>query len=81
MPYPAAADDHQTFNARIFQDAGAARILVESKASPEMLHATVTEILENKETHARMSGAARALAGSDAAQRVAEEIEASCKTI
>ena len=46
-----------------------------------MLHDTVTEILENKEIRARMSGAARALAGSDAAQRVAEEIEASCKPI
>jgi UDP-N-acetylglucosamine--N-acetylmuramyl-(pentapeptide) pyrophosphoryl-undecaprenol N-acetylglucosamine transferase len=81
MPYPAAADDHQTFNARIFQDAGASRILVESKATPDTLHETVKEILENSEVRQRMSAAARGLAGTDAAKRVAEEIEASCKPI
>ena len=79
VPFPAAADDHQTFNARIFSDGGAARIMVESKTTPEMLHATVSEILQNKDTRARMSAAAFGLAGADAAQRVAEEIEASCK--
>jgi len=81
VPYPAAADDHQSYNARIFQDAGASRILVESKTTPEVLHETVTEILTNPETRRRMSVAARSLAGADAAQRVAEEIEASCKSI
>jgi UDP-N-acetylglucosamine--N-acetylmuramyl-(pentapeptide) pyrophosphoryl-undecaprenol N-acetylglucosamine transferase len=79
VPYPAAADDHQSFNARIYQDAGASRILVESKSTPEMLHNTVTEILSNSEVREHMSAAARSLAGADAAQRVAEEIEASCK--
>jgi UDP-N-acetylglucosamine--N-acetylmuramyl-(pentapeptide) pyrophosphoryl-undecaprenol N-acetylglucosamine transferase len=81
VPYPAAADDHQTYNARIFQDAGAARLLVEDKASPEFLHETVTKILEDKTLRARMSAAAHALAGDGAAQRVAEEIEASCNPI
>jgi len=81
MPYPAAADDHQSFNARIFQDSGASRILVESKATPESLHGVVTEILENQELRERMGAAARRMAGTDAAERVAEEIEASCKPI
>jgi UDP-N-acetylglucosamine--N-acetylmuramyl-(pentapeptide) pyrophosphoryl-undecaprenol N-acetylglucosamine transferase len=79
MPYPAAADDHQSHNARIFQDSGAARILVESKATPESLHAAVTEILDDNDLRARMGAAARRMAGTNAAARVAEEIEASCK--
>ncbi len=78
VPYPAAADDHQSFNARIYQDAGASRILVESKSTPEMLHDTVSEILHNNDLREHMGAAARSLAGADAAQRVAEEIEASC---
>jgi UDP-N-acetylglucosamine--N-acetylmuramyl-(pentapeptide) pyrophosphoryl-undecaprenol N-acetylglucosamine transferase len=78
VPYPAAADDHQMFNARIFEEAGAAKILVESKTSPEVLHQTVAEILADKEKRARMAQAAGSLAGTDAAKRVAEEIEASC---
>jgi UDP-N-acetylglucosamine--N-acetylmuramyl-(pentapeptide) pyrophosphoryl-undecaprenol N-acetylglucosamine transferase len=81
MPYPAAADDHQTYNARIFQDAGAARILTESKATPEILHQLVTELLNNGTERQRMGTAAHALAGIDAAKRVAEEIEASCNSI
>ena len=78
IPYPAAADDHQTFNARIFEQAGAARILVESKTTPETLHQVVTELLTNKPMRKLMAEAAQNLAGVDAAKRVAEEIEASC---
>jgi len=78
VPYPAAADDHQLFNARIFEKAGAARIMVESKATPEMLHQIVAEILTNAELRHGMAAAAQKLAEPDAARRVAEEIEASC---
>ncbi len=78
VPYPAAADDHQTFNARIFQRAGASRILVESKTTPEELYASVAEILSNTSLRQGMAEASAKLAGEDAAKRVAEEIEASC---
>jgi UDP-N-acetylglucosamine--N-acetylmuramyl-(pentapeptide) pyrophosphoryl-undecaprenol N-acetylglucosamine transferase len=78
IPYPAAADDHQSYNARIFERAGAAKILVESKTTPEMLHAAVSEILTNVVLRHDMADAAGKLAGEDAARRVAEEIEASC---
>src|SRR5271163_2777688 len=78
VPYPAAADDHQTFNARIFEQAGAAKILVESKTTPEELHQVVGEILANKRMRQLMADAASGLAGVDAAKRVAEEIELSC---
>jgi UDP-N-acetylglucosamine--N-acetylmuramyl-(pentapeptide) pyrophosphoryl-undecaprenol N-acetylglucosamine transferase len=81
VPYPAAADDHQSYNARIFQDAGASRILVESKATPEILHEMISGLLRNGGERARMSVAAQTLAGTDAAKRVAEEIEASCNAI
>jgi UDP-N-acetylglucosamine--N-acetylmuramyl-(pentapeptide) pyrophosphoryl-undecaprenol N-acetylglucosamine transferase len=78
IPYPAAADDHQSFNARIFEESGAARILVESKTTPEMLHEAVAGILSNPTLRQDMSAAAKKLAGENAAKRVAEEIEASC---
>jgi UDP-N-acetylglucosamine--N-acetylmuramyl-(pentapeptide) pyrophosphoryl-undecaprenol N-acetylglucosamine transferase len=78
VPYPAAADDHQSFNARIFERAGAARILVESKTTPEALFETVSGILTDVPLRRGMAEASGRLAGEDAAQRVAEEIEASC---
>jgi UDP-N-acetylglucosamine--N-acetylmuramyl-(pentapeptide) pyrophosphoryl-undecaprenol N-acetylglucosamine transferase len=78
IPYPAAADDHQSYNARIFERAGAARLLVESKTTPEALYQIVAELLGNRELRRGMADAALKLAGGDAARRVAEEIEASC---
>jgi UDP-N-acetylglucosamine--N-acetylmuramyl-(pentapeptide) pyrophosphoryl-undecaprenol N-acetylglucosamine transferase len=78
IPYPAAADDHQSFNARIFERAGAARILVENKSTPETLHQIVTELLTDTKLRRDMVQAVMGLAGADAAKRVAEEIEASC---
>jgi len=78
VPYPVAADDHQTYNARIFERAGAARIMPESKTSPEMLYETVSDLLADATLRGKMTEAAKKLAGEDAARRVAEEIEASC---
>jgi UDP-N-acetylglucosamine--N-acetylmuramyl-(pentapeptide) pyrophosphoryl-undecaprenol N-acetylglucosamine transferase len=78
IPYPAAADDHQTYNARVFERVGAARILVESKTSPEELHQVVAGILADVPKRRQMGDAASGLAATDAAKRVAEEIEASC---
>jgi UDP-N-acetylglucosamine--N-acetylmuramyl-(pentapeptide) pyrophosphoryl-undecaprenol N-acetylglucosamine transferase len=78
IPYPAAADDHQTFNARIFEQAGASRILVESKTTPEELHEVVAGILADKGVRGTMANEAKKLGSIDAAKRVAEEIESSC---
>lgn len=78
IPYPAAADDHQSYNARIFERAGAARIMPESKTTAEVLHQAVAELLMKPELRRDMAEASRKLAGEDAAKRVAEEIEASC---
>jgi len=78
IPYPAAADDHQSYNARIFERAGAARLLPESKTTPEALYEIVAELLNNGDLRRGMAEAAQKLAGEDAAKRVAEEIEASC---
>ena len=78
IPYPAAADDHQSFNARIFEAAGAAKILTESKTTGDLLYQAVADILRDTPRRRQMGEAAGKLAGEDAARRVAEEIEASC---
>jgi UDP-N-acetylglucosamine--N-acetylmuramyl-(pentapeptide) pyrophosphoryl-undecaprenol N-acetylglucosamine transferase len=78
IPYPAAADDHQSYNARIFEAVGASKILVENRTSPEMLYEAVSDVLTNDKLRGSMAAAAQKLAGVDAAKRVAEEIEASC---
>lgn len=78
IPYPVAADDHQAHNARIFEQAGAARLLPEHKATPQLLFQNVQQILTDKTLRQSMTQAAQTLSGQNAACRVAEEIEASC---
>lgn len=76
VPFPFAADDHQTLNAGVFARAGAARLIQQRDLDATTLAAMIGEILHNHALHARMASAARALAAPDAAQRVCEAIEA-----
>ena len=71
VPYPHAAEDHQTLNARIFERAGAAKILTEKDAAGSSLAAVLTSLLLPDSSLESMAAAARSLAPRDAAKRVA----------
>lgn len=77
VPYPFAADDHQTRNAEVFAQAGAAILIQESALTAANLAALATSILQNPPTALRMCEAARSLAIPDAAERVCTAIETS----
>ena len=76
VPYPHAADDHQTRNAEVFAQAGAATLVQERDLDGEKLAALATAILHDLPTYKRMAKAARDLAIPDAAARVCSAIEA-----
>ncbi len=76
VPYPYAADDHQTRNAEVFANAGAAKLIQERDLDAEKLASLATSVLQDLPTHKRMAKAARALAIPDAAERVCAAIEA-----
>ena len=76
VPYPYAADDHQTRNAEVFENAGAATLVQERDLDAEKLASLATSILQDLPTYKRMAKAARALAVPDAADRVCAAIEA-----
>lgn len=75
VPYPYAADDHQTRNAEVFDHAGAGKLVQERELNPEKLAELATSILQDLPTYKRMAKAARALAIPDAADRVCAAIE------
>ena len=77
VPYPFAADDHQTRNAEVFARAGAATLEQERELDAATLAALATAILLDPAARTRMSQAARKLAVTDAAERVCAAIEAS----
>ena len=75
IPFPYAADDHQTRNAEIFAHAGAAFVLKESELTPESLSQKVRAMVDHPEQLRRMSEKCASLAPRDAANRVAIPME------
>jgi len=80
VPYPYAADDHQTRNAEVFSSAGASLLVQERDLDAEKLAGLATSILQDLPTYKRMAKAAGALAVPDAADRVCAAIEATLTT-
>jgi UDP-N-acetylglucosamine--N-acetylmuramyl-(pentapeptide) pyrophosphoryl-undecaprenol N-acetylglucosamine transferase len=74
VPYPYAAGDHQTLNARWMADAGAAVVIPDRELTPERLAAEVDALLSDETRLADMAQASATLARPDAAQAIAAEI-------
>ncbi len=71
VPFPKAADDHQTRNAEALANAGAAVLLKESELTPERLAETVRELLLDKARLMQMGEAAGKLAHPNAGAEIA----------
>jgi UDP-N-acetylglucosamine--N-acetylmuramyl-(pentapeptide) pyrophosphoryl-undecaprenol N-acetylglucosamine transferase len=80
IPYPHAAGDHQTGNARWMEEAGAAVVIRDEALTPEGLRAAVDAIALDGERRAAMAAAARARARPDAARVIASEVLAAAAT-
>jgi len=57
VPFPAAADNHQFFNARIFALSGSARLLEQKESSPEKVAAILTGLVDDADQRAKMQSA------------------------
>src|SRR5262249_46364484 len=75
VPYPYAADDHQTRNAEIFVRHEAALLMSESELSGEVLAKKIRDLLGNRVTLQAMSKNAAAFAPRNAAALIVETIE------
>jgi len=78
IPYPFAAEDHQTFNAKIFERAGAATLLQERETSGETLAQKLLWFLQDPKRLSDMSACSASLAPQKAAERVADTILNTC---
>jgi UDP-N-acetylglucosamine--N-acetylmuramyl-(pentapeptide) pyrophosphoryl-undecaprenol N-acetylglucosamine transferase len=75
VPWPGAADDHQTGNARAMEAAGAAVVVPDAQCDGARLDAVAGELLADPGRLLLMSQAARAVARPDAADRLAALVE------
>jgi UDP-N-acetylglucosamine--N-acetylmuramyl-(pentapeptide) pyrophosphoryl-undecaprenol N-acetylglucosamine transferase len=74
VPYPLAADNHQFFNARAFVETGAARMLVQKQAAPEIFVQMVADLILDEGRREDMRRALAQWDKPDAAARIAELI-------
>jgi len=74
VPYPFAAEDHQTLNARIFEQAGAAILLPERELTGEDLAKKIMWCLDDHTRLAEMSAQSAQLLPRHAADRVVDTI-------
>jgi UDP-N-acetylglucosamine--N-acetylmuramyl-(pentapeptide) pyrophosphoryl-undecaprenol N-acetylglucosamine transferase len=72
IPYPFAAEDHQTYNAQEYKNAGAGIVYQQSELTAERLQAQVTQWLRSPELLQEMAAKAKTLAVTDSATRLAE---------
>ena len=72
IPYPYAAEDHQTYNAQEYKDAGAGVVYQQSDLRVETLQKQVSQWLRSPELLEEMAVKARALAVKDSAERLAK---------
>ncbi len=79
IPYPFAAENHQELNANIYVEAGAAEKFLESNANPETIANRITTLLTTETERAAMAAKSKALAPSEAADKVADAIEKTLK--
>ncbi len=75
IPFPGATDQHQLENARAMEKAGAARVIVQSKLTPEGLAKEIRELMASPATLHHMEACARGLARPDAAAQIADLVE------
>jgi UDP-N-acetylglucosamine--N-acetylmuramyl-(pentapeptide) pyrophosphoryl-undecaprenol N-acetylglucosamine transferase len=78
VPFPAAADNHQFYNARAFEATGAARLFEQKGATPENVAAAVVELVENGVALAQMRAALAQWQAPGAAEQIAESILRAC---
>ncbi len=79
VPYPHALDHDQRENARVLDEVGAAWLVPEEELTPTMLARRLGDLLEDPEDLVIAAEAARAEGRVDAAERLADVVEAVAK--
>jgi UDP-N-acetylglucosamine--N-acetylmuramyl-(pentapeptide) pyrophosphoryl-undecaprenol N-acetylglucosamine transferase len=72
VPFPQAVDDHQTRNAEVLVEAGAARLVAEGEGFVKRLGSCLDALDRDRPQLLKMAAAARSLARPDAASRIAD---------
>lgn len=74
VPYPYATNNHQEFNARVLEKAGAAKVILEAELTPEALWANLKMMLSDANLTRKMSKASLSLSKPQAVKNIVDEL-------
>ena len=74
VPSPNVTNNHQEKNARVLENAGGAKVLLEGEFDAESMLALVKQLLSDKAQLENMSAAMRSLSVDDATEKICENI-------
>ena len=74
IPYPFAAGDHQTYNARAFEKEGACILLKDSDVTPELLFELATDLKKDRPRLCGMGTKAAGLSRPDAVRDIVKQV-------
>jgi UDP-N-acetylglucosamine--N-acetylmuramyl-(pentapeptide) pyrophosphoryl-undecaprenol N-acetylglucosamine transferase len=80
IPYPFAADDHQTANARMLGNCGGAMVIAQGDLTPDRLAGMLTGFMNNSASLDEMGRKAKEVAMPDAARIIVDELEKMVET-
>ncbi|PMB11057.1 undecaprenyldiphospho-muramoylpentapeptide beta-N-acetylglucosaminyltransferase [Fischerella thermalis CCMEE 5273] len=72
IPYPFAAEDHQTYNAQVFTSVGAALMFQQRELTVEKLQTEVLRLLQSPQELKAMGEKAKTIAPADSAEKLAQ---------
>ncbi|MDM9379151.1 undecaprenyldiphospho-muramoylpentapeptide beta-N-acetylglucosaminyltransferase [Chlorogloeopsis sp. ULAP01] len=72
IPYPFAAEDHQTYNAKVFTSVDAALMFQQSELTAEVLQTEVLRLLKSPDELKAMGEKVKAIAIPDSAEKLAQ---------
>ncbi len=75
VPLPNVSNNHQMYNAKVLEKAGAARIIENSKLTGDLLNNEIEKIVLNKEKCIEMGKCAHKLANKDVEEKIWKEIK------
>lgn len=75
IPYPHAAENHQVYNAKVIENAGAGKVILEQDLNGDILNNTLEDMIYNKEKLEKMSSEAKKLAVLNVEDKIYSEIK------
>ena len=75
IPFPGAADDHQTKNARALADCGAAILIPDAEVSADRLEGEIDRLIRDPHLRKSMEQAISCFARRDVSERILHEVD------